>query len=158
MLYGKAYNISAQNNPPICFPFEAARITEPLTPSVAFICGYSICQLPFLDPATLSTAGSPGERVSMVCRCLLCTQFPMNKDINGLQSPAPVHGLAHHPPFAANVSLLASNPDNQGDKRTEVKSAKQVTGHCGGDVSDSLSGDEQLQKPWSINPEDFSSQ
>lgn len=53
MLYGKAHNISTHNNTlQSAFPLRHSGKTDPLTPTVAFICGYSVWQLTFLDPTT----------------------------------------------------------------------------------------------------------
>lgn len=70
----------------------------------------------------------------------------MSKVLSGLESPAPIPSSLLYPlPLPSKVSVLTSTPDNQGDKSAEVTCAKQVTGQCGGEESDSLSKDEQIQ-------------
>lgn len=79
-------------------------------------------------------------------RGFLFAQSLMSKDLSGLENPAPIpSSLLYRLPLPSKVSVLTSTLDNQGDKSVEVTCAKQVTGQCGGEVSDSQSKDEQIQ-------------
>lgn len=54
MLYSQAHNKGTHNNTfQSAFPLRSSGKTDPLTPSAAFICGYRVWQLPFLDPTTI---------------------------------------------------------------------------------------------------------